>query len=317
LPPHTARLTASANSIPVPSSSDLRVLSVSAFSSLASFFNFQLSAVNLLSLTPFPATLTSPSQIAENTTTLSPAFATLTSRVKHKPFVCHSYRKHPGGGTPSIIIFGRVSSHFSCYSVPNPLRIRTYKKRARNSRRIRTYKTQHLKSFRIRTYKKIGGGVGALPSLLHPLRTRTPLRGAASKPFIQCSASSFSLVRLSTVETVNCGLSASKSSNPAHTCLALHLESKHWYIACHTDGLSKRISASPAVRACSFEVPKVSVSLTNHKRKASKHVQETHGRNCDGDTGVFGGHIPSRAGSDPSGKGSGCAISRKHQERRS
>jgi hypothetical protein len=49
-------------------------------------------------LTPFPATLTSPLQIAENTTTLTPVFATLTDRVKHKPFVCHSYEKQPGWG---------------------------------------------------------------------------------------------------------------------------------------------------------------------------------------------------------------------------
>ena len=49
------------------------------------------------SVTPFPATLTGHRQLAENTTTLSPAVATLTRRVKHKSFVCHSYKKHPGG----------------------------------------------------------------------------------------------------------------------------------------------------------------------------------------------------------------------------
>ena len=48
------------------------------------------------SVTPFPAILTSHLQLAENTTTLSPAFATLARRVKHKSFVCHSYRKHRG-----------------------------------------------------------------------------------------------------------------------------------------------------------------------------------------------------------------------------
>jgi hypothetical protein len=48
-------------------------------------------------LTRFPATLTDTSQLAENPATLSPAFATLTRRVKHKSCVCHSYRKHPGG----------------------------------------------------------------------------------------------------------------------------------------------------------------------------------------------------------------------------
>ncbi len=46
----------------------------------------------------FPSTLTSPSQIAENASTLSLAFATLTDRVKHKSFACHSYKKHGGWG---------------------------------------------------------------------------------------------------------------------------------------------------------------------------------------------------------------------------
>jgi len=53
------------------------------------------------SVTPFPATLTSHLQLAENAAALSPAFATLTSRVKHKSFVCHSYKKHPGWGYPA------------------------------------------------------------------------------------------------------------------------------------------------------------------------------------------------------------------------
>jgi hypothetical protein len=51
-------------------------------------------------LSPFPATLTGILQLIEKAAALSPVFATLTSRVKHKSFVCHSYRKHPGwGGT--------------------------------------------------------------------------------------------------------------------------------------------------------------------------------------------------------------------------
>src|SRR6202795_1340663 len=61
-------------------------------------FDYQLSAHNSLPLSPFPATLTRYSHIIENTATLSPAFATLTGRVKHKFFVCHSYKKHPGWG---------------------------------------------------------------------------------------------------------------------------------------------------------------------------------------------------------------------------
>jgi hypothetical protein len=70
---------------------------------------------------------------------------------------------------------------------------------------------------------------------------------------------------------------------------------------------------SPAVRACSSRGPTVSVSLTNHKWKASKHVQETHGRSGDSDTGVLGGHIPSRARINPSGKGSRGPISRENE----
>ena len=95
---------------------------------------------------------------------------------------------------------------------------------------------------------------------------------------------------------------------------------------------------SPAVRACSSRAPTVSVSLTNHKRKASKHVQETHSRCDDCNSGVFGSHIPSRARSEarevqqlqrvfrshasppartnPSGKGSRGPISRENEARR-
>ena len=47
-------------------------------------------------LTPFPATLGGKSQLIENPAALSPAFAALTSRVRHKSSVCHSYKKHPG-----------------------------------------------------------------------------------------------------------------------------------------------------------------------------------------------------------------------------
>jgi len=60
----------------------------------------QLSAVSSLSLSPFAATLTDSPQLIENPATLSPAFATLTSRVNPNPFVCHSYKKHPGWGYP-------------------------------------------------------------------------------------------------------------------------------------------------------------------------------------------------------------------------
>jgi len=56
------------------------------------------------SATPLLATLASYSQPAESTTTLSPCPATLASPVKHKSFVCHSYKKHRGVGcdVPSL-----------------------------------------------------------------------------------------------------------------------------------------------------------------------------------------------------------------------
>ena len=89
-------------------------------------FNFELSTFNSFSLSPFPATLTrippacrktfrvspffatlkSSLQLTENTATLSPFAATLTDFVNHNPFVCHSYRKHPGWGLhPSSQVF--------------------------------------------------------------------------------------------------------------------------------------------------------------------------------------------------------------------
>src|SRR5271155_3911321 len=51
---------------------------------------------------PFLATLTDTPQLAENTTTLSLVFATLTVRVKHKSCICHSCKKTPGGGGPIL-----------------------------------------------------------------------------------------------------------------------------------------------------------------------------------------------------------------------
>jgi hypothetical protein len=63
-------------------------------------FRMSSSYFNSVSLTPFPATLTSILQITEKPTTLSPAFATLASCVRHKSCVCHSYNKHPGRRVP-------------------------------------------------------------------------------------------------------------------------------------------------------------------------------------------------------------------------
>jgi len=56
-------------------------------------------------LTPFPATLSGKSQLIENTPALSPVVATLTSHVKANPFVCHSYKKHPGWESAIVNFF--------------------------------------------------------------------------------------------------------------------------------------------------------------------------------------------------------------------
>src|SRR5580704_86855 len=56
------------------------------------------SSLATVPVTPFSATLTGHSQLTENPPTLSPAVATLTRRVKHKSFACHSYKKHRGWG---------------------------------------------------------------------------------------------------------------------------------------------------------------------------------------------------------------------------
>jgi len=110
-------------------------------------------------VTPLSATLTVTSQTTENKTTLSSVFATLTSRVKHKSFVCHSYKKHPGWGYISRLL-SLVPSLFATLLLPPtiPFRMRTSPKHTRNSFRFRTSKTQNLKPFRIRTYEKTPGG---------------------------------------------------------------------------------------------------------------------------------------------------------------
>jgi hypothetical protein len=71
-------------------------------------------------LIPFPATLTDPPQLAENPATLSPVPATLTSRVKHNPFVCHSYKKHPGVGVSPD---RHPVLHLNRWSSPNSHRV--------------------------------------------------------------------------------------------------------------------------------------------------------------------------------------------------
>ncbi len=55
-------------------------------------------SVHSLRPSPLLGTLTDYLQLTENLATLSPFPAILTTRVKVKPFVCHSYKKHPGVG---------------------------------------------------------------------------------------------------------------------------------------------------------------------------------------------------------------------------
>jgi hypothetical protein len=100
--------------------------------------------------------------------------ATLTGRVKHNPFVCHSYRKHPGSHLSS------QRSFRPGFSRPNFLRarhlllssisskIRTSEKTACNSFRIHTSKTQHLKPFRMNTYEKTPQGALLVQAVLAP-----------------------------------------------------------------------------------------------------------------------------------------------------
>ena len=86
----------------------------SALPSLSLLLNLPTCQLSNLSttpcLSPFPTTLTGPSQTAENATTLSPAFVTLTDRVNHNPFVCHSYKKTPGVGIPLPALEKNVKS---------------------------------------------------------------------------------------------------------------------------------------------------------------------------------------------------------------
>jgi hypothetical protein len=120
--------------------------SVSAFSSPDLCpFDFKLSTAcpergrrgHFLWLSPFPATLADHPQLTENPATLSPVPATLASRVKHNPFVCHSYKKHPGWGVhPSSQIFflRSLATRHSLLSTIS-FTIRTSAKRVCNSRR--------------------------------------------------------------------------------------------------------------------------------------------------------------------------------------
>src|SRR5579859_4737964 len=114
-------------------------------------------------VTPFPATLTGKAQLIENPAALSPVLATLTRHLHLNPFVCHSYKKHPGGGytlQPAISLRKLTTRHSPlATSWVHPLPpVTSHQSRITNSFIIRTSKTQHLKPFRMNTYKKTGVG---------------------------------------------------------------------------------------------------------------------------------------------------------------
>src|SRR5690348_1110641 len=190
------RPTFSASSARLPSTSGLCLSSCS--SAPPRSVGCQLSAVSSPA-SPFPAALSGKSQLIENPAALSPVLATLTRRVNHNPFVCRSYKKHPGGGpfqhrmdldaphpvsliephplTPSSPFLPPVMSHqlapaSSGSQITKSFRIRTSEKPTRNPFRIRTSRTQHLKPFRMNTSKK--NRVGAPPSPLHAPTSSSP-----------------------------------------------------------------------------------------------------------------------------------------------
>jgi len=145
-------------------------------------------------ITPFPATLTGESQLIENPAALSPALATLTRHLRLNPFVCHSYKKHPGAripsechpergegssfsrsfsplprqshpskGNPAIVAalsLPLVTSHQSLVtaSVLSLPPVTSHQSRITNSFIIRTSIKPAHKLFRMNTYKKTGRG---------------------------------------------------------------------------------------------------------------------------------------------------------------
>jgi hypothetical protein len=105
--PRRARRAFPSKSVPVPSSSDLRALCVSAFSFLPPPFNCSTSEPSDLQTTQSPR----------------PFPDSLATRVKHKSFTCHSYEKQPGWGLPS---FFKSVSHYNPPFTTNPHRITSF-----------------------------------------------------------------------------------------------------------------------------------------------------------------------------------------------
>ena len=112
--------------------------------------------------------------------------------------------------------------------------------RARNSRRMCTSKTQDLKPFRIRTYEKTPGGPPSVTS-------------SAQRPY--------SLAR-GGQQVIQQAFAAGRDNGPGAQSLVHCLS--------HGGSHLEQIRHPQLSGRAHPEVPKVSVSLTNHKTKASK-----------------------------------------------
>jgi hypothetical protein len=158
----------------------------------SSSLNFQVLTFNSVSLSPFPATLTNSLQTTEKPATLSPAFATLRSHVKHKSCVCRSSKKHPGLHPSGQVFSFRTQATYQS-RITKSFIIRSYAKCAPDSFRMNTSKTQDLKPFRMNTYKKRGEGA-RLVSWFPYDSTCSKNRGAF-RNFVACSKPYASLIK--------------------------------------------------------------------------------------------------------------------------
>jgi hypothetical protein len=82
--------------------------------SLAHTFHYTGGVLTSTPIFEFPI-----SHFVFSTASATPAFATLTGRVKHKSFVCHSYKKHRGVGYPSLA--DPASFRSRCFTPANGL----------------------------------------------------------------------------------------------------------------------------------------------------------------------------------------------------
>jgi hypothetical protein len=184
-----------------------------------------------------------------------PSFSTVASlrtrRNPRKPFLfmhlLHNLRTPRGWGYIRLKISSRKRSLVLSKrrrSLTIPFKICTSEKLGCKPRRIRTSKTLDLKLFGMNTYKKTGRGAAYGSPVTSFVPRSYLLARDGSQLFIQASAVG--------TETVD-------------------LAQNRCYIASHTEGLSSSHSADPQPAGRAHTVlPKSSVSLTNHKTKASK-----------------------------------------------